>query len=381
MKIATVIPLSKGVFKDSLSYFTSLPVRPGSLVTIPLNRRQISGLVINVTDAINLKTAIKKTDYTLKKITALKAKTFFLPEFIEASFKTADFYASTLGQVIANYTPKAILTEKFDQSTKQRELPTSSLKAEKLILQENEDGRLSFYKSLIRESFAKKDSVFFCLPTISEIDRLVAGLEKGITEYTFILHGKMTAKKIIEAWQATLAEKHPVLIAATPLFLSLPRSDIKTIVIEKESSSAYKNQIRPFIDSRILAEKLAETRKIKIILGDATPRTETVERFNQGELVPASPAKFRSLKTIEQDLIDLSGGNLAATEKSLAEKIIAMVENSRDRNEKLFILSARRGLSLATICSDCGTIVSCHRCQSPVILHDDKGKRFFLCHR
>lgn len=381
MKIATIIPLSKGVFKESLSYFTSLPVKPGSLVTVPLKKGQASGLVIDVTDAVNLKTVIKKTDYTLKKITTLKAKSFFLPEFIEACFKTADFYATTPGQIMTNYIPKAILIGKSSFSIKLGESPTNGLKAEKLILQENEDGRLSFYKSLIRESFAKKNSVFFCLPTISEIERLMTGLEKGIVEYTFILHGKMTAKKIIDTWQSALAQKHPILIAATPLFLSLPRSDVKTIVFEKESSSTYKNQVRPFVDSRILAENLAEARKIKIILGDDIPRAETVHRFNQGELIPATPAKFRSLKTIEQDLIDLSGGNLIATEKSLVEKIIAMVENSRNHHEKLFILSARRGLSSATVCGDCGTIVSCQRCQSPIILHNNKGKRFFLCHR
>ena len=45
--------------------------------------------------------------------------------------------------------------------------------------------------------------------------------------------------------EKAVLETHPVLIIATKLFLSLPRRDFGAIIMDKESSSAYKNQKNP----------------------------------------------------------------------------------------------------------------------------------------
>ena len=68
------------------------------------------------------------------------------------------------------------------------------------------------------------------------VEPLSVLLEKGIEGYAFILHGSLTPKKIIETWNAAIKEDHPILLIATGGFLSFPRTDIETIVVERESS-------------------------------------------------------------------------------------------------------------------------------------------------
>ena len=63
-----------------------------------------------------------------------------------------------------------------------------------------------------------------------------------IEQFVFVCHSKITKKQLIERWSNAVNEKHPVLIIATGLFLSLPRTDINTIIINEESSTLYKSK-------------------------------------------------------------------------------------------------------------------------------------------
>src|SRR3989344_2608260 len=110
-------------------------------------------------------------------------------------------------------------------------------------------GKASYAKNL-----QESDLYFFLLPTIEEAEYTFSVLEKGIEGYIFILNGSLSPKKIIETWNKIIKEPHPVVIVATGAFLSLERSDIETIVVEKERSSVYKIIRRPFLDVRYIAE-------------------------------------------------------------------------------------------------------------------------------
>ena len=66
----------------------------------------------------------------------------------------------------------------------------------------------------------------------------------------------MTKKEILKITNEILAEKHPILIIATGGFLSIPKNKISTIIIDKENSRSYKQQVRPYLDIRVLQKYL-----------------------------------------------------------------------------------------------------------------------------
>ena len=68
MKIVTVMPLKKGVFKEDLTYFTNQEIESGDVVEIPVRSKKILGLVASVQDASLMKADIKSMQYNLKKI-------------------------------------------------------------------------------------------------------------------------------------------------------------------------------------------------------------------------------------------------------------------------------------------------------------------------
>ena len=386
MKILEVIPIARGIKNDTLSYFSGSDVSVGSIIKVPLRKRIIPALVISSKDVGESKAEIKNSSFALKKISKTKCSHLLSKIFIETAETVANYYVGSIGSVLNSLVPKVLLenTEKIKLGTHKIEEHKKTTKAEKFVIQSTDEDRYAQYKSIIREEFAKNSSIFFCLPTIQDIKKAKESLCKGIEQYTYILHGSMGKKEILNTINKILAEKHPLLIIGTGSFLSIPKSNIGTIILDKENSRSYKMQTRPYIDIRKFAEMFATKTNSKIIFGDLLLRTDTIWRQKKGELVELMSLKFRSLTTSTQEIIDMRTIKKNDTKtyfSVLSEEFIKKIQDNIENNEHMFIFSGRRGLSPSTVCADCGNVVKCNSCGAHTVLHRSTAENFFLCHK
>jgi primosomal protein N' (replication factor Y) len=175
------------------------------------------------------------------------------------------------------------------------------------------------------------------------------------------------------------------------MFLSIPRYDIESIILDRESAGAYTLQTRPFVDLRVFAEEFARAIGADLILGDLFLRTETLYRKEIGELETLVRPKYRLQSTATQKIIDMrtlgeqpATGRIAIASPELVDRI----EDVRKKGSHCFIMGVRRGFAPMTVCGDCGTVVTCERCSAPMVLHKknnpiqkDVELNVFLCHR
>lgn len=377
MKLIHVIPISKGINIESLSYFTKSDIPSGSVVLAPIRNREISSIVIGQEEVQDVKTKIRTGDFSIKKVSGKTSKKIFLPQFIKAAERIAEYYAATSGSVLYSLIPKVIL-DNID-SVKQipkEEVTNSGVKTEKLIFQAGRGERIEQYKNLVREEFAKKKSVFIVTPTIQDALYIEAQLQRGIENYTFILHSKLTKKEIISRWNDAISLKHPILIIGTGTFLSLPRRDIKTIIVEKEQSRVYKGIQRPYIDTRIAAEIIASSLDARLIFADLPLRIDSIYKYRMGEIDEFSPIRVRTQFSINTELIDMRKKDFVAIGNDAKREI----QKTLDNNGYVFVFAARRGLSPITVCQDCGNTVVCDVTGAPVVLHKGKEENVFVCH-
>lgn len=392
MYVVAVAPIKRGIPIDELSYFTKDPISPGALVTIPLRGRPTPGLVIRSIPATEAKSELRQAQFALKKLERVRASNFFSPAFIRAAESTAKYFAAGTGATIGAVFPNALLGTK---GVSEQKVPEGGERhGQRFIFQSEEEDRFATYKSHIREVFARGESCYFVLPTLQDIEHCYAKLEKGISNYTFILHSGLTKKETEKRWSAILATKHPVLIIGTPLFLSIPRSDITSIILDKESASGYQLNTRPFIDMRFYVEEFAKESGADLILGDLFLRVETALRYSRGEFEGLLRPKSRIPSTATQHIIDMrTSGEQPATGKVAicSAELVELIEEVRKKGTHIFILGVRRGFSPMTVCGDCGTVVTCTRCAAPMVIHKRSGKavsqgdgeaeHIFLCHR
>ena len=385
MKLLNVIPITKSVFHKELSYFSSKKVSLGDLVIVPIRKKEVPAIVTSIQDIKDAKISLKKSDIKLKSIKTIKSHAFLSTEFVKACLKVSNFFLSTPSSTIKQFVPQAILESNITHN-KPKVNTNNNKRYEINILQGLKEERLQDYRSLIREQFARGNSVFFCLPTISEIENFSSELQRGIEKYTFILHSSLTNKKIKDLWKKILNETHPVLIIGTSSFLSIPREDIDTIILENENSSLYKSRQRPHIDIRDAVNILAFETKKKVVYGDTVVRTETFHKAN-------SPTPSRILNNANQKIIDMNNKNSSHKEADfyntkdfsvLSNDLRQILTSAKDGNEKSILFVNRRGHSPTTVCNDCSRVISCEVCESPLVLHKEKEQSRntqFICHK
>src|SRR3989344_4381965 len=165
MKILEVIPIARGINKDTLSYFSGSDIPIGSIIKVPLRKRVVPALVINYKDVEDSKTEIKNSSFPLKKIEKVKYVSLLSKNFVEAAEITANYFVGSTGSVLNSIIPKVLLEniDKIKIPENNDEIKKRITKAEKFVIQSSDEDRYAQYKSIIREEFAKSSSVFFCL--------------------------------------------------------------------------------------------------------------------------------------------------------------------------------------------------------------------------
>lgn len=404
MYVAEIIPITKGVPQDTLTYFTTQPIVPGIFVEITIRNRVVPGLIVSVRDATTEKTGIKAAAFSIKKIGNILGPSLFTKEFLYAAEKTADYFAGTVGATLKTLVPAIA----FLPPAKNSELspllnkpgPTNGTPSDttaiphRLVLQAGEVERFSHYRSIVRGEFAKKKSVCIILPTVEEARRTASLLEKGIEPYTILFHGKLKKSAMTEIWTKAKDNDHPLLIIGTASILSIPRSDIGFIIVEREGSPAYKLMSPPYPDVRFFAEQLAKATGATLLLGDIFLRIETGARVQSGDLFEFAPLQWRARSSALFKVVNMKTKVDTAIAphqrekkpfRAVGDELAALVLKARKENARMIIFAGRKGLASTTVCADCNTVVACTKCSAPVTLRlgdpNTKGGNYFVCNK
>lgn len=396
MKILSVLPLKKGILRGDLTYFSTLDIKEGHIVEIPIKSKKTLSLVTSVSDLKESKGDIKKMNFNLRKVLSDKGESIFLKEYLDSLSETSKYFSQNKNNVFSSLIPR-IFIEEYDSIAKIKKIEDtlrqntpggeSKIKPEKLLLQSSFEDRISVYKTMVRESFARNKSVFIVLPSVNDIEKYSTYLQKGIEKFTFPIHSKIGAKKILTNYKEIITSSHPLLIICTPIFLAIPKNNIGTIILEHESSNAYKNIGRPFVDFRIFTEIYASKIGARFVLADKILRYESIGRRELDNFIPFHPLSYRIDFEGKIEIENPRKSDPSQTEKRefriFSERTIEEIRTNLENKKKVFVFSLRKGLSTMTVCRDCGEVASCGVCGAPLVLylsHREKD-RMFVCNR
>lgn len=394
MKILTVIPLQKNTFTEELTYFSSTEIPLGSIVTITIRNKKMLGLVISLVDANEMKSEIKNMDFNIKKVVETKEFSIFRDEFIESALVTSKYFVTNKSSTISYLIPQIIkenydkIAKSYTKERKENDIKNKNITTEKLLFQTPTEERLSYYKTLIRTSFANKKSIFIVLPTSHDIEYWEENLQKGIENFIFSLHSGVSTKKLLGKIEKIVSEEHAILIIGTAQYISIPRNDIETIIIEHESSTSYKTLMKPYFDLRTFIEIYASKTYSKLIFADTLLRFETIARRELENINELQSLSFRinfegEIKILERKKDETQKEVSKKKWSILSEESIKEIRLTLAENKNVFVFSLRKGLATYTVCRSCNTEVSCDSCQAPLVLYtSNKGeKRIFSCNK
>ncbi len=381
-----VVPIKRVAKLEELTYFSAEPIEKGSIVSVQIGRKDVDALVLYTKDIKTDKQEIKKASFKLKKISKVKGPSFLSEHFLEVVELTRRYFVTNGPTVFSALIPslflKKIKVEKkeISQNKKQR---TSS---EKFILQAPHEERWSYYKTLIRESFAKKESVFILVPTWFDAQKLHDFLSHGIEDYSVLFYSGKKDSELTKSFKKTQTETHPLCIIGTGSFLCIQRDDIGTLVVENESSDAYRGIQNPHIDMRVVAYFYASKHNTRLIVADTILRTETLYRLETHEFIEAESLRFRIEKPKSVELVDRKTNKDNRAGFIFGEEVQDVLDQSLKKGENIFLFALRKGFAPTTVCNDCSERVRCPKCKTPLFLFGsdkstDSPLRRFTCQK
>lgn len=390
MQIITVAPIVRGALQGALTYFSKDYLEIGMVVMVPVRTREVPAIVLETSAASDAKSALKSSDYAIRKIMRTKPRRIWTPEFLKAAEYTANFSAQKLGESLLALTPKAILDAHIKGELDEPNILTYQNQCEILAIQGDTKTRIESYQGLVRESFARHESVFICLPTEDDVERVAKELGRGIEDYTFLFHSGVTKKRVLERWTKASAEKHAILVVGTAQYLGVPRY-FKTIVLDEEHSRGWKTMIRPLLDLRIFVEKYAGANNSTLIFGSPILRAETYARVATGDIGEFGRIATRTLGEAETEILDPRLEEKKLRDDTgrrelivLCNPVRTLLKEAFSQHEHVFLLAARKGLASITSCGDCGTLVRCPQCENPLVIHKkesgESNSQVFICH-
>ncbi len=377
MKILTIIPIAKGIPRDELSYFSAKDVALGTLVTVPFGKRSIKGVVVDHHEVRDLKSSIKSSDFALRNVTTIHSET--LPKSIfTAAQNTARYYSQSIGMILKTIIPDQVFDYYLSHTIPEQQ---TNVRSDIQTIQIPYRERSAYYRTMIRENLGKNVSTMIIAPTVIQAEKIFAAMQLGIEDKIVIAHSKKTKKHIDNVITQVLDPEKPTVLIATAPFATLVRSDWDTVIIESSTSSSYRYEFNPIFDLRYFVEEIAKSYHARIIYADTLIATTLRSRLASREIIDAR-STWHISKPEQFEVVD----NKIKPFSLLNEKTKTLIQEAITRGSTTLLLTTRKGLAPITSCSDCGTIVTCPICQTPLVLHRKQVTnastegRIYMCH-
>jgi primosomal protein N' (replication factor Y) (superfamily II helicase) len=265
-------------------------------------------------------------------------------------------------------------------------------------------GKTEIYLNLAARALAAGRNVLILVPEIALADEIVRSFRARFGSLVGIAHSAQSVTERWASWMAALAGQARVMIGPRSVIFA-PMHDVGLIVVDEEHDASYKNEEGIRYHARDLAVALAGFSKCPIVLGSATPSSESYANARRGRyrlLHLARRVNDRAMASVE--VVDMrreigEARKLAAAEstngapsrpKLRAEELpdalplstpllAALRENLASGGQSMVFLN-RRGFHNFLQCHICGNVIACPNCSVSMTFHmRDRSLRCHYC--
>jgi len=268
-------------------------------------------------------------------------------------------------------------------------------------------GKTEIYLRAVEETIRIGRGALILVPEISLTPQTVRRFVARFPGQVGLLHSQLSDGERYDTWRRCRQGLLKVVVGPrSALFAPLP--EIGLVVVDECHDESYKEQSQsPRYHARETALALSRLSQAVCILGSATPDIETMYRARQGEMTVLrlpqrilahrrrlsdqaarfrvtaryQPANDEALYTTLPDVevVDMRQ-ELRAGHTSLFSRILqARLGETLEREEQAILFLNRRGSATHVFCRDCGWVLHCPRCESPLTYHAEEAQA--LCHR
>ena len=337
-------------------------VMRGSLVEVPWRRKQVLGLITEVSrepSAPNLK---------LKPVTRL-VSSGALPDDFVALFewlpnRTFSSPAQCLRAFLPSFTKKLLANGLAAPAASAGPPPSQTRRT---VCYRTATDKMNLITDFVREHI-RDGQVLVLAPHQSDAKAIERSLTDAAVGEIAVALGATTTKNYREAWLSALTGTANVVVG-TRSASTFPLPNLAAIIVTESDSRDHRQYDQnPRFDAREIAVWRAEKTGARLTLASHAPRPEDF-LIAEPEPVAGPPVSteviLANVTRREKFEAGLSNSGLKWTEKAL------------QNGKKVLIFHNRLGEALAIFCKDCSKPLQCQRCEIALRQHGNELR----CHR
>ncbi|WP_428421358.1 replication restart helicase PriA [Methylibium sp.] len=398
----------------ALDYLSERPLAPGSLLRVPLGRREVLGVVW---DAAADAAGTLPEGVVLREVAAVLDVLPPLPAaWRELVAFAASYYQRSPGEVALAVLPpelrhlssaqlgrrlKRLHARLVPPSGESAPLPEPSAE-QALVLQtlsaatdapgvtllhgSTGSGKTEVYLREAQRVVEAGRQALVLVPEINLTPQLEARfMERFPGRRVVSLHSGLTPARRLKHWlMVLLGEADLVLGTRLAVFAPLPRLGL--LIVDEEHDPSYKQQEGARYSARDLAVVRGRIEQVPVLLGSATPSLESWH--NALPAADGGAGRYRRLTMAAR----IGGGALPALRlvdmgrlpkevlraSPLSPALLGALGERLERGEQSLVLLNRRGYAPVLHCTECGWKSACPHCSAWRVFH--KLDRTLRCH-
>ena len=383
-----------------MSYRSEFPLAPGTLVRVPLGRREVLGVVWDPQDSA----ARRPESADLKQVAGVLTGLDPLgPRWRQLVSFTANYYQRGLGEVALAALPPQLRDLNAQQLARRVKRPapdaqgtpppaTQEPTSEQqqalaaveagtgcfLLFGATGSGKTEVYLQAVQRLFAA-DPQAQALVMVPEINLTPQLEQRFVARFgasdVVSLHSGMTHPQRLRSWLAAHAGTARVVLGTRMAVLaSMPR--LRLIVVDEEHDPSYKQQEGARYSARDLAVYRGRLEGAKVLLGSATPSLESWHACERGRYrLLEMPSRVGAAQLPSVRLVDM---NLQPHKTVFSPQLLAAISARVARGEQSLVFLNRRGYAPVLACTSCDWKSECPNCSAFRVFH--KIDRTLRCH-
>lgn len=392
-RVAVNAPINDSI----LTYRQNIDCSRGSIVKIPLGKRQEWGIVVEKDINQDQLSTIEKK-YDLKNLVEIYEQILLSEKELELYAWMAKYYHYPLGRLIFDCMPKFLKRPRpIDPILGEgKEIPYQFTDKQKIIFDTiyqklqtgfsqhlvhgvTGSGKSLIYLRLMKEVLSKGKSVHFLVPEINLTPQFIEEFREYLNCPIYTYHSSVQNSEKFVLWKQANNLNQGVLLIGVRSSLFVPLSNLGLIIIDEEHDSSFKQEDRCPYNARDTAFMKAKQMDIPIVLGSATPSMESYFRFkNGGNYYTLKERAISGSLLPEIELVDASEADPQDNSWPFHPNSIKAIESSLDKGEQALVYVNRLGYSQYVQCSLCQHQFHCPNCSVSLKYHKHKNK--LHCH-
>ena len=236
-------------------------------------------------------------------------------------------------------------------------------------------GKTEVYLELIERLTDAGAQALVLIPEIGLTPQIAARFRERLDRPVVVLHSGLSDGDRLRGWRWARDGRAAVVIGTRSAVFT-PLKNPGLLIVDEEQDGSYKQQDGLRYSARDLAVVRARLCSTPVVLGSATPSLESVHNVQSGRYTELRlPLRAGKAQHPSVQVIDLRGRSLRA---GLSEPLIDALRQCLAKREQAILFINRRGFAPAYLCSGCGWVAECRRCDAKMVWH--RHEEMLLCH-